>query len=89
MAEELMKQALTPVQLARRKMLENREWLAANIMEICKDYADKWILIWDKKIVHVGHSYEEVIKVAEEKYPLDELEILKVPDKAESIATPL
>jgi len=89
MAEELMKQELTPVQLARRKMLENREWLADNITEICKDYADKWILIWDKKVVQVGNSYDEVIKVAEEKYPVEELEILKVPDKIESIATSL
>lgn len=85
----IMKQDLTPGQLSYHKLLENRQWLSDNLDEIIAKYPDKWIAVWDKRVVQVGKSYDELMQVVEKTYPIKECEILMVPKSSQEITTPV
>jgi len=64
---------------AVRKLLANRAWLSRNLKEIQADYAEKWIAIADEKIVASGATFDEVEKQVADKYPREEILILRIP----------
>jgi len=69
----------TEVQLARERLLENREWFDRNIENIQKEYEGKIIAVWDKKIIFSGLSYDEVMEGIQGKCNEEETLIILVP----------
>ena len=68
---------LTPLQQARVRMLENREWLDDNIADVQRDYANKWVAVLDRQICASADQYPEVLEAIGDR--LEEAVFLRVP----------
>lgn len=79
-----MYKEITDIQLARGRLLENREWIDENILEIQKKYSGKWIAVINKEIAAEGETPDDVRQVTIGKE--NEALIIKVPA---FIATPM
>lgn len=76
---------LTPLQQARAKQLQNREWLDLNIRELQQTYANRWIGVLDQGVAASAAAYSTVLEAVRER--LEEAVIFRVPDG--EIATPI
>lgn len=68
---------LTPLQQARVKLLENREWLDTNIFELQTTYAHQWIAVLDRQVAMAAPTYDQVLEAVRER--LEEAAILRIP----------
>ena len=72
-----MEAEYTPTQLNRIKMLENRQYVNANIYQLMEEYPDQWIVVLDKKVVVSGATMNDVMGAMEGRE--EEAILLKVP----------
>lgn len=76
---------LTPLQQARVKLLENREWLDFHIEEVQQRYANQWVAILDCQVAAAAAGYQQLLPAVGDR--LEEAVILCVP--AGEIARPI
>lgn len=72
-----MEAEYTPTQLNRVKMLENRQYVNANIYQLMEQYPDQWIVVLDKKVMASGATMNDVIGAMKGRE--EETILLKVP----------
>ena len=72
---------LTDVQKARLKLFDNRKWFDDNIHKIQKNYKGKVIAVHGLKIIASGDSSDEVYEEIKDKYPLEEVLVIMVPNE--------
>ncbi len=46
---------------------ENRQWIFEHYNELTQNFADKWIAVFNGKVVASGNSISEVEKIAKKK----------------------
>lgn len=69
----------TPVQLAMRKVIENREWIDTHIYELIEEYPGRLVAVNDGKVVAHGHEIEEVRTLLGTEHDFDETCFLHIP----------
>lgn len=69
---------LTPLQQARVKLIDNREWLDFHIEEIQQRYANQWVAILDCQVAAAAAEYRQVLEAVGDR--LEEAMILRIPD---------
>ncbi len=71
----------TNVQKDRKVLFRNRKWFADNIDSIYSKYKGKVVAIYDEKVVLVGASAEELWEDLKDKYPIDAVMVMLVPNE--------
>ena len=69
----------TKTQKELLKLIENRDWLEANLKEIQDQYAEKWVAVAGKKMVGSGNSPDKAKENIKGSFSTIELLLLRVP----------
>lgn len=71
----------TELQKNRKTLFKNRKWFADNIDNIYKENKGKVIAVYNNKIVAVGKTAEELWDDLKEKYPINAVLVVLVPNE--------
>lgn len=71
----------TKFQKARSVQLENRKWFDEYLGELQKELKGKTIAVYDKKVVAIGATADEVKGKIKGNYPEEETLIILVPSE--------
>ena len=74
-----MREGKTEIQIARERLLENREWFDRNIEQIQREYRGKIVAVWNKGIIFSGSTYDEVMEGIKGRCNEEETLIILVP----------
>lgn len=56
----------------KKRINQDFQWLARNMVKLQKKYAGRWVAIVNQKIVGIGKSAVEVYKKAKKSFPQNE-----------------
>ncbi|MDY6912823.1 MAG: DUF5678 domain-containing protein [Chloroflexota bacterium] len=62
-----------------RELLKNRDWIGANLAQVQAEHTEKWVCITKESLVASGATPEAVKEQIGNKYPKEEVLILRIP----------
>lgn len=77
----MMDREPTKEQKERAVLLENRQWLDANYDKVQKDYNGRYVAVHKNAIAVVTDTPEEMLAILNEKYPINEVCCILVPNE--------